>query len=109
MLKRPRLDLPLLFLSIYIGTSIPRGRPFYYHTVNDAYRIQVLSELSRAKPVPGSHGEETNRLVLELLTKVEHPEIDSSSGNAVEAWFSTGDEAVRLVFDDQMGRERPAD
>ena len=53
-----------------------------------------MAELREHTPVAGSHGEETNRLVYELLEMVQHPNTDSRRGR-VEALFCIGDEAAR--------------
>ncbi|KAK3290117.1 uncharacterized protein B0H64DRAFT_413821 [Chaetomium fimeti] len=77
--KRPRLDAPLA-LSKWPG--IRGDRPAQDIIADDAYRRRVMAELRQVTPVAGSHGEETNRLVYELLER---------------AWFCTGDEAAHMV------------
>ncbi|KAK3290207.1 uncharacterized protein B0H64DRAFT_436431 [Chaetomium fimeti] len=91
--KRPRLDAPLA-LSKWPG--IRGDRPAQDIIADDAYRRRVMAELRQVTPVAGSHGEETNRLVYELLERVQHPNTDSCRGR-VEAWFCTGDEAAHMV------------
>ncbi|KAK3901961.1 hypothetical protein C8A05DRAFT_15915 [Staphylotrichum tortipilum] len=91
--KRLRLDASPAFSR---SPGVSDGRPAHDHITDDAYRRRVLAELEQATPSPGSHGEATNRLVRELLSKVEHPNTDSSRG-AVEALFSTGDQAACLA------------
>ena len=86
--KRPRLSTPLT------ATLPLENRP--HHELDDEYIAQVLSELSQVTPPSGSHGEGTNQLVGQLLTKVERPNTDSNRG-VVEAWFCTGEEAAHLV------------
>lgn len=91
--KRPRLDAPLGFCRRPGG---PEDRPAHDRIPNDAYRRRALAGLKQATPLRGSYGAETNRLVGELLEKVEHPNTESSRGK-VEALFCTGDEAARMV------------
>ncbi len=91
--KRPRLDTPPA-LSKWLSS---RGdRPVQDLIADDAYRRRVMAELREDTPVAGSHGEETNRLVYELLEKVQHPNTDSRRSR-VEALFCTSDEAARIV------------
>lgn len=91
--KRPRLDTPL---ALSKWPSLRGDRPAQDLIADDAYRRRVMAELRQDTPVAGSHGEETNRLVYELLEKVQHPNTDSRRGRA-EALFCTGDEAARMV------------
>jgi hypothetical protein len=91
--KRPRLDTPL---GLSIRPRDPEDRPAHDHIPNDACRRRALAELKQATPLRGSHGAETNRLVRELLEKVEHPNTESSHGK-LEALFCTGDEAAHIV------------
>lgn len=91
--KRPRLDTPP---ALSKWPSSRGDRPVQDLIDDDAYRRRVMAELREDTPVAGSHGEETNRLVYELLEKVQYPNTDSRRGR-VEALFCTGDEAVRMV------------
>ncbi|KAK3897100.1 ATP synthase subunit alpha [Staphylotrichum tortipilum] len=91
--KRPRLEAPL---APSRWSSVREDRPVHDHVINDAYRRQVIAELCRDTLLAGSHGEETNQLVCELLDKVQHPNTDSNRG-VVEALFCTSDEAARVV------------
>lgn len=90
--KRSRLGTPEF--SRRPGAS--EDRPAHDHVLNDAYKQRAMADLKQNTPVRGSHGAETNQLVLELLEKAEHPNTESSHGK-VEALFCTGDEAARIV------------
>jgi len=90
--KRPRLGTP----EFSRGPGAPEDRPAHDRIPNNAYKQQAIADLKQTTPVRGSHGAETNRLVLKLLEKVEHPNTESNHGK-VEALFCTGDEAARIV------------
>ncbi|KAK3364015.1 hypothetical protein B0T25DRAFT_57010 [Lasiosphaeria hispida] len=99
--KRRRLDVPPAFLATpEAGPDADGDTPMYDRMADDLYRRRVLAELrekaSQHTPSQDSHGKETDKLICELLEKVEQPNTDSSKG-AVEAWFCTGDEAASLA------------
>ncbi|AEO60988.1 hypothetical protein MYCTH_2310765 [Thermothelomyces thermophilus ATCC 42464] len=85
--KRLRFDTSGVFLRT---PRVAGDRPVHDRIANNAYQIRALAELEQSRPLPGSHGDETNQLLRKLLNKAQHP-------NSSEALFCTSIEAARIV------------
>ena len=99
-LKRPRLNRLYLFLYIYmVRSDITRDSLIYNQVANNIYYRQVFIKLEkrlRRTIIFNIYSKKTNKLIFNILQKVERPNINKNSG-IVKAIFLTKSKAVSRV------------